>query len=162
MLGELILVRHGKAEDKDKGKRDFDRKLTEKGVREFSAFMETLAPLLQDKTTLKVWTSPLVRAKETAEILTNSLKGEAAQEKEFLATGNFDELLKELKAEKDHFTVVCVGHEPFMSVWTKELTGANLPFPKGSAVSILFDDKDSASGKVNWKLAPKQAKKMEG
>lgn len=159
MIGELILVRHGKAEDKDAHPSDFDRKLTAKGVDEFTAFMEVLVPLLEDKEGLKVWTSPLVRAKETAAILTEAVQIAEAEEKEFLANGDTQELLQELKAEEDDFAIACVGHEPFMSLWAKELTGAHVPFPKGGVMTIVFDDKNSANGKLDWKLAPKEAKK---
>lgn len=159
MLGELLLVRHGKAESKDTPKGDFNRKLTEEGIREFTDFMSVLEPLLRDKQPLKVWTSPLIRAKETADVLTEALKIEPATEKSFLANGDTKELLKDLKAEESGFTVICVGHEPFMSMWSKELTGAIMPFPKGAAMNIIFDDKNSANGKIDWKLTPKQAKK---
>ena len=159
MLGELLLIRHGKAESKDTPKPDFDRKLTEEGIQEFTDFMSVLEPLLRDKKPLKVWTSPLIRAKETADILTTALKIEAASEKSFLANGDSKQLLKALKAEEDDFNIICVGHEPFMSMWSKELTGAIMPFPKGGAMNVIFDDKNSANGKLDWKLAPKQTKK---
>lgn len=154
MLGELILIRHGKAEKKDSGKRDFDRELTEAGAKEFSDFMRTLVPLLKNKSHLQVWTSPFIRAKETAKILTDTLDCPQAKEKDFIAKGNLDELMKQLQAKDDPFTVICVGHEPTMSTWTKELTGTAIPFAKGAAVCILFDNPESAVGKVDWKLAP--------
>lgn len=159
MLGTLILIRHGKAESREVDKPDFDRTLTEKGIHEFTDFMQVIQPLLKDVSNLKVWTSPLVRAKETADIFTAAMGMDEAEEKQFLANGELSALLQDLKAEPDHFQVVCVGHEPFMSIWAKELTGANLPFPKGGMMKIVFDDENSALGKLDWKLAPKEAKK---
>lgn len=159
MLGTLILIRHGKAESREVDKPDFDRTLTEKGIHEFTDFMQVIQPLLKDVSNLKVWTSPLVRAKETADIFTAAMGMDEAEEKQFLSNGELNALLQELKAEPDHFHVACVGHEPFMSIWAKELTGANLPFPKGGMMKIVFDDENSAIGKLDWKLAPKEAKK---
>lgn len=154
MLGELILVRHGVAESKDTAKMDADRKLTEEGAKEFEDFMPELIPLLKDKDPLYIWTSPLVRAKETADILTAALGREAAEDKEFLGNGDSNALLQALQQLEDGFTVVGVGHEPYLSMWVKELTDQSLPFPKGAALSIQLNDKDSTRGKVDWKLAP--------
>lgn len=155
MLGELILIRHGKAEDRDSGKSDADRQLTEKGIEELKEFTQILRPLLKDKENLKVWTSPLMRAKQTANILVETVGCAQAEEKQFIAEGNLDELLNQMQKEKDNFTIVCVGHEPYTSNWAKELGGAETPFAKGAAASIIFDNPDSTKGKVDWKLAPK-------
>lgn len=154
MLGELILIRHGDAEKRDASKPDSERRLTEKGIEEFKQFTQTLNPVLKEKPHLKVWTSPLVRAKETAEILTDTLNCSKAEEKNFLATGNFEEFLKQLQVEKDDFTIVCVGHEPYTSLWAKELTGVNVSFEKGTAAQIVFEDSEKHLGKLDWKLSP--------
>lgn len=159
MLGELILVRHGIAESKDTAKMDSDRKLTEEGVVEFEEFVPKLIPLLEDKDPLYIWTSPMVRAKETADILTESMNREVAEDKEFLADGDSNGLLQALKELEDGFAVVAVGHEPYLSMWAKEFTGTSLPFPKGGAASIKFNDKDSSQGQVEWKLAPREGEK---
>lgn len=159
MLGELILVRHGIAESKDTAKKNFDRKLTKEGIKHFEAFLPTLVPLLEDKDPLYLWTSPLVRARETADLLTGAMGREAAEDKDFLGDGNFSDLLQALKALPDGFAVVAVGHEPFLSMWAQELTGSSLPFPKGGAAAIKFEDENSAEGKVDWKLAPKEGGK---
>ena len=155
MLGELILVRHGKAEDRDFGKSDFERELTKEGVEEFEKFTQTLRPLLKDKNNSKVWTSPLMRAKQTATILVDTLQCGKAEEKSFIAEGNLDELLNQLRKEEKNFTIICVGHEPYTSMWAKELGGVEIPFAKGAAASIVFDDLNSEKGRVDWKLSPK-------
>ncbi|UJF15366.1 histidine phosphatase family protein [Jeotgalibaca sp. MA1X17-3] len=155
MLGELILIRHGDAEKRTTDKPDSERRLTDKGKEEFKVFTKTLYPFLKEKSHLKIWTSPLIRAKETAEILMNTLDCSEIEEKRFLASGNFEEFLKQLQAEKDDFTLICIGHEPYTGFWTKELTGINVNFEKGTAARIIFDDSEDGLGKLDWKLTPK-------
>lgn len=157
MIGELYLIRHAKAEDRNLGKPDFERKLTEKGIKQFTDYVPEIIPVLEKNKNLKIWTSPIIRAKETAQILTEAMGIEQAEIKEFLATGDLDELLQELQAEPDEFAVVCVGHEPSMSYWTGKLTDAELYFPKGGFVQIAFDGENN-SGEFVLKMAPKNAK----
>lgn len=153
MIGELILVRHGKAESKLLDKSDFDRTLTEEGKREFETFMKKVVPLLEPKKQLEVWTSPLIRAKETADIFKEALGITEMKEKDFLGNGNLEGLLQALEKQDSQFVIACVGHEPAMSAWTKELTGQSTPFPKGGVVSIRFEE-DKEKGRLDWKLFP--------
>ena len=69
MGGQLILIRHGIAEERTPEGDDFYRKLTEAGVEEMTAFLPDVAPLLTEAGNLKIWTSPLVRARQTAELV---------------------------------------------------------------------------------------------
>jgi phosphohistidine phosphatase len=60
----LIIFRHGEAEEKKPGQRDEERKLTVKGRRD----VEVIARVLPWKPS-RVYTSPLLRAAETAKII---------------------------------------------------------------------------------------------
>lgn len=63
----LYLVRHGAAEDKKPGGRDFDRGLTEEGKKKMSAAVKGWKALIPGFDTLV--SSPLIRAVQTAEIV---------------------------------------------------------------------------------------------
>ena len=148
--GELILVRHGKAENREVGKADFDRLLTDKGKAELAEFMQTLLPILEKKPYL-IWTSPLLRAKQTAVVFQQALQLDQVVEKDFLASGDLDALQQDLDQLDEHFAVICVGHEPILSSWVKKLTGQAIPFKKAGLASLLFEEDAS----VDWRLAPK-------
>lgn len=150
MNGELILIRHGKAGSAQPGQDDFYRPLTDKGKSEFTTFMQTVkSALAMDK--IEVWTSPLTRAKQTADIFIDEMGISNYEEKEFLADGDLKACLLELEAKPD-FCVACVGHEPYMSMWVRELTGMETPFPKGAVMRIKFEDEKVA---MDLKLSPK-------
>lgn len=150
MEGELYFIRHGKAGSAEPGKDDFFRPLTEKGKTEFRAFLKAVKSSVAAEE-VTVWTSPLTRAKQTADIFIEEMKISDYEEKEFLANGDLEACLQELRKEKA-FKVACIGHEPFMSMWVRELTGTVTPFPKGAIMGIKF-----AGQKVtlDLKLLPK-------
>ncbi|MGI6032073.1 MAG: CHAD domain-containing protein [Coriobacteriales bacterium] len=64
----LVLLRHGQAEDATDFITDENRKLTEAGIRALRATLPTTFGLLPAQGKITVWTSPLVRARQTADI----------------------------------------------------------------------------------------------
>lgn len=151
MKGELLLIRHGKAGTAEPDKNDFYRPLTDKGRTEFTTFLQKVKPKL-NQDALEIWTSPLIRAKETAEIVASELTVFTYEEKQFLANGDLGACLKALEMKPD-FRVACVGHEPFMSMWVYELTGISTPFHKGAVLRIVFDGEKVT---LDLKLSPKK------
>ena len=95
---DLILLRHGEAEDATHPgdpAEDAARRLTDDGKTKLSRSLPQLSLLLDDKKQLVIWTSPLVRARETAEILRDSLDlreramPDDLSQHEFNATGDW-------------------------------------------------------------------------
>ena len=154
MGGQLILIRHGSAEERTPEGDDFYRELTEAGAEELAAFLPDIAPLLTKKGNLKIWTSPLIRARQTAELVAKAAAVEEIQYKEFLGTGDYAAFSEALAQEADGFTLALVGHEPYMSLWTKELIGAAIPFKKGAAAFFTIDLTADPVGKLEWLQAP--------
>jgi phosphohistidine phosphatase SixA len=154
MGGQLILIRHGIAEERTPEGDDFYRKLTEAGVEELTAFLPDIAPLLTESGNLKIWTSPLVRARQTAELVAEATAVEVIQPQEFLETGDFVAFREALEREDDGFNLALVGHEPYMSNWTKELIGAAIPFKKGAVALFTVDLNAEPIGNLEWLLAP--------
>ena len=159
MGGQLILIRHGIAEERTPEGDDFYRKLTEAGVEGLTAFLPDIAPLLTESGNLRIWTSPLVRARQTAELLAEAAAVEEIEQKEFLATGDYTAFREALELEEAGFTLALVGHEPYMSNWTKELIGAAIPFKKGAVAFFTVDLAADPIGKLEWLLAPGESAK---
>jgi len=161
MIIKLMLIRHGKAENKVENKKDFDRTLSEKGKEEFSEFASSIQEYLSEEDSIKVWTSPLIRAKQTSKILTDTLNTNKAKEKEFIATGDSEQLFSELNTLDNESTVVCIGHKPYLSHWTEDILGTPMSFPKGGAAVFQVDLNDENKNTLIWKNSPKFSKKNE-
>lgn len=139
---KLYFLRHAEAQD---GMRDDLRPLTPKGHDQSGAIGTWLAD--RGVHFDAAYTSPLVRAVETAEIVlahtnpkqrkislqrTDLLRNEAANAK-------FDAWLAELKAKE----VLLVGHNPSMTEHVARLLGVRSPvaveMPKGALVVLRYD-----------------------
>jgi phosphohistidine phosphatase len=103
----FYLVRHAKAEEASKGG-DAARRLTADGRRRFEALARALAPRLG---VARILTSPLVRARETAEVLA-AVTGAPVEEEPALASGRSSagEVLALAHAAGNG--VALVGHNP--------------------------------------------------
>ncbi|WP_028274785.1 CHAD domain-containing protein [Atopococcus tabaci] len=154
MPREVVLIRHGKAEKRTPEKEDAARRLTEKGIKEFSEFIPSLMPYLQESKHVHVWTSPMERAKETAALLTGALSWEKAEEKDWLATGDFNAFLEDIQTVGAEEQVVCVGHEPILGSWVHEWTGSDHPFSKGEAKALRVDDQNPSKATLLWEQKP--------
>ena len=138
----LILVRHGKAEDHFVRGSDGERKLVEKGweqARNVGVFLHenSLVPDI-------IITSPLARAKETASGICESLNREGVKIQptvaHWLQCGMSPELaLAELSAYKELERVGIVGHEPDFSMLVEYILGVEcgrVQVKKASVISL--------------------------
>jgi phosphohistidine phosphatase len=134
---QLYLVRHGPAEDDSDTGRDEDRALSIKGRARMRAVAEWLRA--NDHVPDIVYTSPLVRAVQTAEILVSGLRSRA-HEPEVLVSGSLavgrdpTALVGKIHAPR----AMVVGHEPTMTSLLVRLTGgvAATPFSKGMVACV--------------------------
>ncbi len=107
----------------------------------------------------KIYTSPLIRAVQTAEILASTLKFkfdvEVVNE---LAMSSAPSAVAELIKRNAIFeSMAFVGHEPMMSKLVDELTGmgeAKFSFKKSGVCYIDYDPKLS-KGEFKWYINPK-------
>lgn len=132
----LWVVRHAIAAPALPGQSDEDRPLTPEGRAAFLPMVESLAR--QPIRPTAVLCSPLVRARQTAELLAPAL-GCPLHLCEQLAEAPGAELLALIGAQD----VALVGHEPWVSQLTawlvfgrKEL-GERLPFERGAVACLL-------------------------
>jgi phosphohistidine phosphatase len=159
VLMELYFLRHGKAEDPGQGGAadDFSRALTEKGIDEMEAEAKAL-----DRLGVRpelILTSPLVRAKETAQIVAKrlGLKKELV-ETELLAPGcNLNRLQKLLVQHGACQRIMLVGHEPDFSTMVGELVGgAVIEMKKGGLALVTIERALRAgSGVLEWLVPPR-------
>ncbi|MCS6802576.1 MAG: phosphohistidine phosphatase SixA [Chloroflexota bacterium] len=159
---ELYLVRHAIAEERDPLRWPDDRlrPLTAKGIRRFEAAARGLRRLVPSVEALL--TSPLVRARQTAEILVAEADWPEPQVLEALAPETPpSETIAALAALYSLRRIAAVGHEPHLSELAAALLvgeGAApfLAFRKGGVACIAFDDGAHArGGTLRWLLTPK-------
>jgi phosphohistidine phosphatase len=159
---KLYVVRHGVAEDPAPGRSDEARRLTGEGRRDFARGVEGLARLGIELE--RVLTSPLVRARETAEILA---KGLAAPDPELcpeLAPGVTSEaVLRALRGAGERVAVV--GHEPGVGflVSTAAFGSATdaTPLRKGGVACLEFAGPPRpGAATLAWLLTPKQLRRL--
>lgn len=136
---ELILLRHGKAEDSHAGG-DFSRELVGKG----RAQARWAARLLQDAGRLPelVLSSPRVRAWQTAEEFCGEAGVAAPLAAKWIDCGMHPETaLSELRAHVDSGSVMMVGHEPDFSSLAEYLLGASgaVEVKKGALVGLAIN-----------------------
>ena len=128
----LFLVRHAHAEAGDP---DELRPLSLRGRDEARALAERLSS--HETPPALVLTSPLLRARETAEAIAERTGAELHID-ERLAPGATAELLRSVLPGSGA-PVAAVGHQPDCSEIALELTGADPGFPTGGVAEVALD-----------------------
>jgi phosphohistidine phosphatase len=139
---KLVLMRHAEAGDADPRRYPDDRlrPLTPGGVREHRAVVQALARMGLSPSA--ILTSPLVRARETAEITAQGLAWTGIIRPTDVLGDQFsaDGLLAELRGEAASAAVLCVGHEPSLSAFAARMLHAEsrleLVLPKSGVVGL--------------------------
>jgi phosphohistidine phosphatase len=159
---ELYLVRHGLAGERGTYANDDERPLTDEGKKKTKQVAKQLHKLgLQFDVML---TSPLVRARQTAEILMGA--GLAEQLEEFAALGHGGELQTWLEwfegwKQSDKKALALVGHEPDLTTWAETLIWGRpeekLVLKKAGVIGLLLPKEVSAIGnsQLFWLTPPR-------
>ena len=147
----LYLLRHGHAEDTGTGT-DHDRVLTAEGITRLNTAAKVMRRLRIKPAIL--FSSPRVRALQTAEIVADAL-GVEIQIREEVNFGFDAQAVRRLIRDlNDSEEVMFVGHEPSFSVTVHRLTGADIEMKKGGLVRIDLTDHHTPGGVLVWLLAP--------
>lgn len=160
---ELILLRHGKAQDHGHPQGDGARQLVPKGREQAqrAAFFMRDVGLLPHL----VLTSPLVRARQTAEVFceTAGLPGPVVQA--WLACGMHpDAALRELAGFSEFQRICLVGHEPDFSTliaWLTHGEGGAVEMRKGG-VAVLSLQPPARQGILHVLIAPQWLPRLSG
>jgi len=163
---ELYIMRHGLAAGIGSGiTDDAKRPLTPEGKKKMRGIAEGLVRLggVLDW----IVTSPLVRAVETARIVSASFAPEIPVETSdaLRPAGSADALFSLLANHPNRRRVLVVGHEPDLSALAARLIGcgrgANLAFKKGGCCLIDCDGFPPKSpGQLVWWLTPRVIRKL--
>jgi len=163
-------MRHGEA-----GKRipvvarDTVRALTAAGRQEVEEVGEAMAKLGYKFDV--VATSPLKRAKETASIVSEALnrKNRVEEWSELSPVGSRSALYRRLTSVRPGSKVLCVGHEPYLTIAMGEIAGRGsdgsaglrISLKKGGLAKLLVTGfNPRISGELRWLLTPKQIRRM--
>lgn len=161
----LLIIRHAIAvphgtpdvpEDK--------RPLTPRGQRRFRAAARGLARICGRPDVLL--TSPLVRARQTAEIAAKAWGRIEPVDEKALAGGSFDQVAAVLDKHKDKRVVAIVGHEPDVSSLVARLLGTTaserLTFKKGGAALLDVPRRLADGGALIWYASPRLLRAAAG
>jgi phosphohistidine phosphatase len=162
----LYLIRHAIAEDRGQAWADDEvRPLSRDGARKWRRGAAGFAEIATDVDL--ILSSPLLRARQTADILQHRLAGRPLIE-------DFDALkpdvpplvaLKRLRQRQPPAHVVLVGHEPALSrlaATLLHLEGA-LDLRKGSAMAIVVAGLGTRGpGRLEWYATPRMLRRLAG
>ena len=142
---------------------DDKRPLTEKGIARFKDGLEGLKWL--DVGLDEIFTSPLVRAKQTADLLAAGIAGKAPVKLlAALAPGTTpQEVMAQLARTARRRRIALVGHEPGLGELAAHLLGAKRPmeFRKGGVCRIdLQGLTENRPGSLVWFVTPKMLRQL--
>jgi phosphohistidine phosphatase len=155
---KLYLLRHGTASDVAPS--DAERKLTREGEEEAKNAGLALAELGAKLS--HVLSSPLVRARQTAEIAARAMKfrGKVELLDELTNGTSTPELLKVLQSYSSPEEILLVGHMPSLSEHLAALIGSNspqgLPLGKGNVACVDAVEMRLGHGQLRWLMRQKQ------
>ena len=153
---KLYFLRHGKAESRSAWQGDDDdRPLTEAGEEALRREVEALRAL--DLALDVIVTSPLARARRTAEIVADGLglSGRLVNDERLGHGFDVARLEQVLAAHGPAGAVMLVGHEPDFSATVAELIGGgDIKMKKGGLARIDVAAPAAGGGELVWLLTP--------
>ncbi len=152
----IYFLRHGKAEDRTEWPGDdASRPLTAAG--EAAMWREAKALRAMDLALDVIVTSPLVRARRTAEIVADELGMTGRLVEDDRLAGGFDarRLAQLVAAHEPAGAIMVVGHEPDFSATVAELIGGgDIVFKKGGLARVDVTAPAAGGGQLVWLLTP--------
>jgi phosphohistidine phosphatase len=156
LTSHLYIVRHAIAEDVAPDGTDASRRLTRKGRRRFERLVRRLCRAGVEVDMIA--TSPLVRTRETAELLAEGLPGKPpVVVVDALAPGSDWQRVVEWTVGQDAGRVAWVGHAPCVGRLVAASIGdasAWVRMEKGAVASIAFPDGLGHPGELEWLVLP--------
>ena len=146
----LYLLRHGKAEAHNVN--DARRRLTPAGVARMERAARVMARLIRGP--LRIYSSPRVRARQTADIVAEALDVEVEVRASLdygFSADDLPDLLAETPAGAD---LLCVGHNPWLPMAVQELSGAFVTMKPGGLARLRLDA-GARNAALEWLIAPR-------
>jgi phosphohistidine phosphatase len=161
---DLLLLRHGEAGRRSPSPGDSKRALTAEGKQEIEDLSNGIKSL--EVKLDGVFTSPLLRTKQTAEIVAKSLKykGKIEELDSLKPEGSRLEFYSVLSKLKQDSVILVVGHEPYLSEMIGEAisqSGCRMNLKKAGLARIkVISTLPKIKGELRWLLTPKHLKKI--
>lgn len=161
---QLYLIRHGVAAERgDDYPDDSKRPLTADGMSRLRKEAKALDAL--DVNIEAVISSPLVRTRQTAEIIVKGLKRRPSIvfSDALAPDGTPEAVVEELAKHATRSSVALVGHEPNLGELAAHLIGARRPleFKKGGICRIDFEAfPPEGAGSLRWFLPPRLLRQL--
>ncbi|MGI0069413.1 MAG: phosphohistidine phosphatase SixA [Nitrosotalea sp.] len=162
---DLFILRHGDAGRRSATFRDDSKRpLTVDGKEEVGEIAKGLLALGIELD--YIFTSPLLRSKQTAEIIFNNIKckNPMSELDELKPEGNKLQLYKKLSTLKQDSSILIVGHEPYLSELVGEaISGGSsrIDLKKAGLVRIrTISFLPKIQGELRWLLTPKHLKRI--
>src|SRR5918911_4632478 len=155
MAQQLWLLRHGEAVPHDSAADDDARELTARGRDQSRSAGRALAAL--EVEVHACFTSPKVRARQTAELACAELGVEPLDERALAEDFDGRAALELMAAAGPDQRVLVVGHEPDFSQVVYDLTGARVDFKKGGVAAVRLD---GSRGELIVLLRPRETDRI--
>ena len=162
---DLFILRHGEAGRGSVTVRDDSKRtLTIEGEKEIESISEGIKELGVEFD--YVFTSPLLRAKQTAELVSKVVasKNQIKELDELKPEGNKLQLYSKLSNLKRDSCVLIVGHEPYMSELAGETISngtCRIDLKKAGLIRIRVTTiLPKPKGELRWLLTPKHLKRI--
>jgi phosphohistidine phosphatase len=160
----LYLIRHGIAAERgDEYPDDSKRPLTSQGMSRLRKEAHALDEL--GVTLDQIITSPLLRTRQTADVIAESLKSKppVVTSDALSPAGTPSAVMQDLAKHAKKGSVALVGHEPNLGELAARLVGARSPFEfkKGGVCRIDFETPPPKGlGTLRWFVTPRMLRKL--
>ncbi len=161
---EVYIIRHAIAIDRfdPDVNSDAERWLTDEGIDKMQTAVKGLARLIDGFD--RIYTSPYRRAKETADIVCQTLPATLDEIGELQPGVEFDEIATIVNGKEDE-CIALVGHEPDLSELISESISAAMHarvlMKKGAVARVNFPSTMTPGmGELAWLLQPKQLRAL--
>jgi phosphohistidine phosphatase len=165
---DLLVIRHAVAGDRDTfaktGKRDELRPITEEGTRKMLRAAQGLRRIVDHVDYLA--TSPLVRARQTAQIVADELGISVGEKTDVLSPeAKPAQFAQWLESHRSREVVAIVGHEPHLSTLITWLVSgveeSRVELGKGGACLLTLDGRPrKGCARLRWLLTPRQLREI--
>ncbi|MBF2047173.1 MAG: phosphohistidine phosphatase SixA [Leptolyngbya sp. IPPAS B-1204] len=158
---ELYMIRHGLAGERGTYANDDERPLTEEGIRRTRRVAKRLHAL--NIRFDRILTSPLARARQTAEILQTYKLGQLEESPHLAPGGDLSVWLSWLQQwrQSGGDCLAIVGHEPDLGEWAEILVWGkpqqHLILKKAGIIGLILPEVDSPIGRSQmfWLTPPR-------
>ena len=158
---DVLLLRHGIAEDAKPGADDASRALTREGRSKLRALLQQVAA--SKVVPALILSSPFKRALETAGIAAKTLGygADILQTRVLEPSGSPEAVWEEIRAHRDATSLLLVGHNPLFSHLASFLLASpnlQIDFKKGALLKVEIESfAAKPRGSLRWYLTPKLA-----